>query len=161
MERQFATAAHLERSEERSVSRVRHRPWSHATPSPSRGFVVPGWRGAPCARALAVIPLRPAARHQRRGTSLSSRFKPLPAGNPPATVYGYRACPECGAAVQRGVLDSAGHVCAPERYAAHQTMIARRGLERLEEDLAWWLTTPAGKFQAFLAERAGGLSSSA
>jgi hypothetical protein len=33
-------------------------------------------------------------------------------------------------------------------------MIARRGLERLEEDLAWWLTTPAGKFQAFLAQRA-------
>jgi hypothetical protein len=32
-------------------------------------------------------------------------------------------------------------------------MIARRGLERLEEDLAWWLTTPAGKFQAFLAHR--------
>jgi hypothetical protein len=70
-----------------------------------------------------------------------------------ATLYGYRACPECGAAVQRAVLESDGHICAPERYAAHQTMIARRGLERLEEDLAWWLTTPAGKFQAFLAHR--------
>jgi hypothetical protein len=69
-------------------------------------------------------------------------------------VYGYRACPECGAAVQQAVLESDDHVCAPERYAAHQTMIARRGLERLEEDLAWWLTTPAGKFQAFLALRA-------
>ena len=66
-------------------------------------------------------------------------------------MYGYRACPECGAAVQQVLLEAEAHACAPERYAAHQTMIARRGLERLEEDLAWWLTTPAGKFQAFLA----------
>jgi hypothetical protein len=76
-------------------------------------------------------------------------------------MYGYRACPECGAAVQRAVLEADAHTCAPERYAAHQTMIARRGLERLEEDLAWWLTTPAGKFQAFLAERTVGFSGTA
>jgi hypothetical protein len=76
-------------------------------------------------------------------------------------MYGYRACPDCGAAVQRAVLEAESHTCAPERYAAHQTMIARRGLERLEEDLAWWLTTPSGKFQAFLAERSVGLSGSA
>ena len=76
-------------------------------------------------------------------------------------MYGYRACPECGAAVQQAVLETDAHSCAPERYTAHQTMIARRGLERLEEDLAWWLSTPAGKFQAFLAERLLGLSGNA
>lgn len=70
-------------------------------------------------------------------------------------MYGYRACPDCGAAVQRARLVIDGHACPPERYVAHQAMKARRGLERLEEDLAGWLSTPAGQFQAFLARRAG------
>ena len=66
-------------------------------------------------------------------------------------VYGYRACPECGATVQRTVLDA--HECAPERFKSHQMAKARQGLDRLEEDLARWLATPKGAFQAFLARR--------
>jgi hypothetical protein len=69
-------------------------------------------------------------------------------------MYGYRACPDCGVAVQRARLESDGHDCAPERLLSHQTLKARRGLERLEDDLAFWLTTPAGAFQAYLARRA-------
>jgi hypothetical protein len=66
-------------------------------------------------------------------------------------VYGYRACPDCGATVQRTALDA--HECAPERFISHQMLKARHGLERLEEDLARWLATPMGAFQAFLARR--------
>jgi hypothetical protein len=66
-------------------------------------------------------------------------------------VYGYRACPDCGATVQRAVLDA--HECAPERFITHQMAKARHGLDRLEEDLAGWLATPRGAFQAFLARR--------
>jgi hypothetical protein len=66
-------------------------------------------------------------------------------------VYGYRACPECGAIVQRAVMHA--HECAPERFISHQMAKARHGLDRLEEDLAGWLATPRGAFQAFLARR--------
>jgi hypothetical protein len=78
-------------------------------------------------------------------------------------MYGYKACPGCGAAVQRSLLESDEHRCAPERFVAHQTRQARPGLDQLEEDLASWLATPQGAFQAYLAERsvtASGSSSS-
>jgi hypothetical protein len=68
-------------------------------------------------------------------------------------VYGYRSCPDCGTTVQRSRLD--GHTCGPERFLAHQTLKARWGLERLEDDLDAWLATPAGEFQAYLARRGG------
>jgi hypothetical protein len=68
-------------------------------------------------------------------------------------MYGYRACPECGTAVQRARLDANAHYCDPERVISHQALKARRGLDRLEDDLAFWLTTPEGAFQAFLARR--------
>jgi hypothetical protein len=45
------------------------------------------------------------------------------------------------------------HECAPERFISHQMAKARHGLDRLEEDLAGWLATPRGGFQAFLARR--------
>src|SRR5262245_22887478 len=53
-------------------------------------------------------------------------------------MYGYRACPECGAAVQRARLEAHTHDCDPERVISHQTLKARRGLDRLEDDLAFW-----------------------
>ena len=71
-------------------------------------------------------------------------------------MYGYRACPDCGAAVQRARLAAHSHDCVPERFIAHQTLKARRGLERLEDDLARWVSTPRGGFQAFLARRSSG-----
>ena len=67
--------------------------------------------------------------------------------------YGYRACPSCGVAVKRSQLDADMHECTPERFISHQIVKARRELDRFEEDLASWLSTPAGAFQAFLARR--------
>jgi hypothetical protein len=67
--------------------------------------------------------------------------------------YGYRTCPRCGVAVRRSELEADIHECAPERFIAHQILKARRELDRLEDDLASWLSTPAGAFQAFLARR--------
>ena len=69
------------------------------------------------------------------------------------SMYGYRACPECGAAVQRAILEAGNHTCAEERLVAHQTMIARRGLDRLEEDLEKHLTTNQGKYEQVVAKR--------
>lgn len=69
-------------------------------------------------------------------------------------MYGYRACPGCGATVQRSQIEDGGHRCAPERFVSYQANQARPALERLEEDLASWLATPHGAFQAFLAQRA-------
>ena len=70
-----------------------------------------------------------------------------------SNMYGYRACPDCGTAVQRARLEANAHDCVPERFVSYQALKARRGLDRLEDDLAWWLTTPQGGFQAFLARR--------
>jgi len=50
-------------------------------------------------------------------------------------------------------LEAAEHDCAPARFVSHQTWKGRRGLDRLEDDLAGWLATPAGRFQAYLARR--------
>jgi hypothetical protein len=66
-------------------------------------------------------------------------------------VYGYRPCPDCGAAVQRAALEA--HECAPERFISHQMAKTRQGLNRLEEVLAGWHATPTGAFQVFLARR--------
>lgn len=68
-------------------------------------------------------------------------------------MYGYKPCPDCGAAVQRATLQAGSHECNEERYIAHQAMIAKQGLERLENDLELWLGTNLGMFQQFLAER--------
>ena len=66
-------------------------------------------------------------------------------------MYGYRSCPDCGAAVQASRLAAEGHACRAERYVAHQMLKARPGIERLERDLARWLRTPQGRFAAFYA----------
>jgi hypothetical protein len=55
--------------------------------------------------------------------------------------------------VRRARLEAAAHDCSPARYVSHQTWKGRRGLDRLEDDLTGWLATPAGRFQAFLAQR--------
>jgi hypothetical protein len=66
-------------------------------------------------------------------------------------MYGYRACPECGVAVQAARLAADDHDCPPDRYIAHQLLRASAGLERLEHELARWLQTPQGRFAAFYA----------
>jgi hypothetical protein len=70
-------------------------------------------------------------------------------------MYGYRSCPHCGVAVQRALLESDGHACGPDRFLSHQTLKARWALRGLEDDLAAWLDTPAGAFEAYLARRGG------
>lgn len=72
---------------------------------------------------------------------------------PRRDVYGYRACPDCGSAVQKKVLDNGEHVCNSERFIAHQSMLARRELDRFEDLVAAYVATPAGAFQQFLARR--------
>jgi hypothetical protein len=68
-------------------------------------------------------------------------------------VIGYRSCPHCGTAVQAARLAAGGHDCPPHRYVEHQTLLARDGRERLEEDLARWLRTPDGRFALYRARR--------
>jgi hypothetical protein len=68
-------------------------------------------------------------------------------------MIGYRSCPDCGTAVQAARLAAEGHACPPHRYVEHQTLKARGRLERLEEDLARWLRTPAGRFALYCARR--------
>ena len=68
-------------------------------------------------------------------------------------MYGYRACPECGVAVQAALLAAAGHDCPTDRYLAHQLLKARSALDRFEQDLARWLRTPHGRFAVFCARR--------
>lgn len=67
--------------------------------------------------------------------------------------YGYRACPDCGAAVQRTTIDQGQHVCDPDRWQDHQALLARNSLAHLEQDLDRYLRTPAGMFDQFLARR--------
>jgi hypothetical protein len=69
------------------------------------------------------------------------------------TMIGYRACPDCGIAVQAARLAADGHDCPPHRYVAHQVLEARHGLKRLENDVADWLTTPSGRFELYYARR--------
>lgn len=66
-------------------------------------------------------------------------------------MYGYRACRDCGACVQKSSLEAGLHECAQSRYVDYQVMLARRELEHLEDDLSMWLLTPIGRFQHFLA----------
>jgi hypothetical protein len=82
----------------------------------------------------------PQTRQRRSATILDDKTSRKDEG-----VYGYRACPDCGATVQRAALDA--HECAPERFISHQMAKARHGLDRLEEDLAGWLATPGGAFK--------------
>lgn len=68
-------------------------------------------------------------------------------------MYGYRACPECGVAVQAARLAAADHDCPREPYVAHQLLKARIALARFEQELARWLQTPQGRFAAYCARR--------
>ena len=69
------------------------------------------------------------------------------------TMHGYRACPECGVAVQAARLAAEQHDCPPESFIAHQMLRARLGLQRHEHEQAHWLHTPQGRFPAVYARR--------
>ena len=57
------------------------------------------------------------------------------------SVYGYTRCPECGLSVPTAQIQGGTHVCNAENLVAHQTLKARQELEKLEQDVADYLTT--------------------
>jgi hypothetical protein len=69
----------------------------------------------------------------------------------PAGPFGYAVCDGCGVAIQRRLAD--GHVCDPERYAAHQAARLHWHRAGFEAALRRWLQTPAGHFAEYYARR--------
>jgi hypothetical protein len=63
----------------------------------------------------------------------------------------YIPCSECGASLEGE--DRNDHVCDSERRVDFQMFRLRGGITRFELDLAEFLKTPAGRFEAFYAER--------
>ena len=63
----------------------------------------------------------------------------------------YIPCTECGASLAGE--DGDEHVCDGERRIDFQMFRLRGGIARFEVDLAEFLKTPGGRFEAFYAER--------
>jgi hypothetical protein len=59
-------------------------------------------------------------------------------------------CPECGASI---ALDGGDHECDEERRHWHQLFLVNGEMERLEDELRAYLSSPEGQFEAFYAER--------
>jgi hypothetical protein len=62
----------------------------------------------------------------------------------------YMPCPDCGAALA-GEPDE--HVCDEQRRLDFQMFRLRGGIGRFELDLSNFLASPAGRFEAWYAER--------
>jgi hypothetical protein len=60
-------------------------------------------------------------------------------------------CAECGASVARD--ESGEHVCDPERLLDFCLFQLRDEIERLDEEVATYLESPQGRFEAWEAER--------
>ena len=63
----------------------------------------------------------------------------------------YMPCPECGASLAGEEPDE--HVCDGERRIDFQMFRMRAQIARFELDLAQFLETPAGRFEAWYAQR--------
>ncbi len=63
----------------------------------------------------------------------------------------YIACADCGACVPRAEADD--HVCDEERLLDYQLVRLRPDIARFEAELGEWLSTGAGKFECYYAER--------
>ena len=63
----------------------------------------------------------------------------------------YMPCLECGASLAGGEPDE--HVCDTQRRTDFQMFRLRGGIARFEVDLSMFLATPAGRFEAWYAER--------
>jgi hypothetical protein len=61
------------------------------------------------------------------------------------------ACSDCGAAVERSLLDE--HVCDRDRLLDYQLFELRDEVAAVEGDLAAYLDSPAGRFELWYAER--------
>ena len=62
----------------------------------------------------------------------------------------YMPCPECGASLAGEEPDE--HVCDDERRIDFQMFRLRGQIARFELDLAQFLETPGGRFEAWYAE---------
>jgi hypothetical protein len=60
-------------------------------------------------------------------------------------------CEECGASVTRS--EAGEHVCERERWLDFQMHQNREQIEAFEDELASFLATPEGRFEAWDAER--------
>ncbi|HEU0304896.1 MAG TPA: hypothetical protein VFR32_09985 [Gaiellaceae bacterium] len=60
-------------------------------------------------------------------------------------------CPECGASLAAGELDS--HRCDPERQLEYQLFQLAAEVEGFDSALSAYLDSPEGRFAQWLAER--------
>jgi hypothetical protein len=60
-------------------------------------------------------------------------------------------CPECGESV--AVEERSGHVCDDDRWATYQLFQLREEVAELESQLAAYLDSPQGRFEAWDAAR--------
>ena len=60
-------------------------------------------------------------------------------------------CSECGASVARDEADE--HICNPERLLDYRVFQLRGEIEGFEGEVADYLDTPRGRFEAWYAER--------
>ena len=63
----------------------------------------------------------------------------------------FMPCVECGASVGRP--DRESHVCDDERVLEYRLFQLRDGVAAFDADLGAWLSTPAGRFERWYAER--------
>ena len=60
-------------------------------------------------------------------------------------------CPECGASVPRG--EEAAHTCDEERLLRYRMFQLREEIAAFDRDLAVYLDSPVGRFEAWYAAR--------
>ena len=63
----------------------------------------------------------------------------------------FMPCPECGESL--AAEERSGHVCDDERWATYQLFQLREEVAELEGQLAAYLDSPRGRFEAWDAER--------
>ncbi len=66
----------------------------------------------------------------------------------------YMPCPDCGASVPQ--VEREAHVCEEERWVTFQLFQLREEVEAFEAGLARYLDSPAGRFEAWYAQRRRG-----
>ena len=59
-------------------------------------------------------------------------------------------CPQCGAAIS---FDGEGHQCDEEQRRWYALFLVNAEIERLDDELREYLSSPQGRFEAFYAER--------
>ena len=63
----------------------------------------------------------------------------------------FRPCADCGASVARGELEQ--HQCDEERKLDHRLLQLRHEIAGFDDALGAYLDSPAGRFDAWYAER--------